>query len=97
MPCFFTDSKDLPLIQSYDSIQALTQKLGKPEREHDLVVASYVLGEIPSLRDRITVVRQLWDLTRVVLVCFVSPTESCFIVRFPFLMLCSASFNGMMI
>eukprot|EP00268_Persea_americana_P041615 TRINITY_DN4154_c0_g1_i5.p1 TRINITY_DN4154_c0_g1~~TRINITY_DN4154_c0_g1_i5.p1 ORF type:complete len:512 (+),score=109.55 TRINITY_DN4154_c0_g1_i5:430-1965(+) len=62
------DSKDLPLIQSYDSIQALTQKLGKPEREHDLVVASYVLGEIPSLRDRITVVRQLWDLTRDVLV-----------------------------
>ncbi|RWR89383.1 methyltransferase-like protein 17, mitochondrial isoform X1 [Cinnamomum micranthum f. kanehirae] len=62
------DSKDLPLIQSYDSIQALTQKLGKTEREHDLVVASYVLGEIPSLRDRITVVRQLWELTRDVLV-----------------------------
>lgn len=29
---------------------------------------SYVLGEIPSLKDRITVVRQLWDLTGDVLV-----------------------------
>ena len=40
------DSKDLPLIQSYDSIQALTQKLGKPEREHDLVVAVCILNYI---------------------------------------------------
>ncbi|KAK3193319.1 hypothetical protein Dsin_024629 [Dipteronia sinensis] len=31
-------------------------------------VKSYVLGEIPSLKDRITIVRQLWDLTRDVLV-----------------------------
>ncbi|RRT82251.1 hypothetical protein BHE74_00012966 [Ensete ventricosum] len=30
---------------------------------------SYALGEIPSLSDRITIVRQLWDLTRDVLVC----------------------------
>ncbi|PRQ18396.1 putative ribosomal protein Rsm22, bacterial-type [Rosa chinensis] len=30
---------------------------------------SYVLGEIPSLKDRITVVRQLRDLTREVLKC----------------------------
>lgn len=29
-----------------------------------------MLGEIPSLKDRITVVRQLWDLTRDVLVYF---------------------------
>ncbi|XP_077245654.1 copper ion binding / methyltransferase isoform X2 [Tasmannia lanceolata] len=62
------DLKDLPLIHSYDSIQALTQKLLKPDRVHDLVIASYVLGEIPSLKDRITIVRQLWDLTRDVLV-----------------------------
>ncbi|KAI3866806.1 hypothetical protein MKW92_050391 [Papaver armeniacum] len=60
--------KDLPLIKSYDSIQALNQNIGKSEREHDLVIASYVLGEIPSLQDRITVVRQLWDLTQDVLV-----------------------------
>nr|DAD46326.1 TPA_asm: hypothetical protein HUJ06_004556 [Nelumbo nucifera] len=62
------DLKDLPLIHSYDSIQALTQNLEKSDREHDLVVASYVLGEVPSLKDRITMVRQLWDLTRDVLV-----------------------------
>lgn len=31
---------------------------------------SYVLGEIPSLQDRITIVRQLWDLTGDVLVIF---------------------------
>ncbi|KAK9275025.1 hypothetical protein L1049_022283 [Liquidambar formosana] len=62
------DLKDLPLIRSYDSIQALTQNISKSERDHDLVIASYVLGEIPSLKDRITIVRQLWDLTRDVLV-----------------------------
>ncbi|KAI3862214.1 hypothetical protein MKX03_037384, partial [Papaver bracteatum] len=59
--------KDLPLIKSYDSIQALNQNIGKSEWEHDLVIASYVLGEIPSLQDRITVVRQLWDLAQDVL------------------------------
>ncbi|MQL77229.1 hypothetical protein Taro_009634 [Colocasia esculenta] len=62
------NSKNLPLIRSYDSIQALSQDLGKHEREHDLVIASYVLGEIPSLSDRITLVRQLWTLTKDVLV-----------------------------
>ncbi|KAE9601544.1 hypothetical protein Lal_00040705 [Lupinus albus] len=62
------DLKNLPLIHSYDSIQSLSQSIGKSERRHDLVIASYVLGEIPSLKDRITVVRQLWDLTQDVLV-----------------------------
>lgn len=108
--------KNLPLIHSYSSIQALSKDISKSEREHDLVIAvsyvlilfkfdsalpesvigdiedivrlhfgscvfllslfnclgngmkSYVLGEIPSLQDRITIVRQLWDLTRDVLV-----------------------------
>lgn len=62
------DLKDLPFIQSYGSIQALSQSINKSERQHDLVIASYVLGEIPSLKDRITVVRQLWDLTGDVLI-----------------------------
>lgn len=62
------DLKDLPLIHSYDSIQALSKKLDKHERKHDLVISSYALGEIPSLSDRFTIVRQLWDLTRDVLV-----------------------------
>lgn len=62
------DLKNLPLIQSYSSIQALTQSINKADRENDLVIASYVLGEIPSLKDRITIVRQLWDLTQDVLV-----------------------------
>ncbi|XP_008775004.2 methyltransferase-like protein 17, mitochondrial isoform X2 [Phoenix dactylifera] len=62
------DLKNLPLIHSYDSIQALNRNLDKRDREHDLVISSYALGEIPSLSDRITVVRQLWDLTRDVLV-----------------------------
>lgn len=60
--------KNLPLIQSYGSIQALSQDVKKNDRQHDLVIASYVLGEIPSLKDRITVVRQLWELTGDVLV-----------------------------
>lgn len=33
-----------------------------------LNLQSYALGEIPSLNDRITIVRQLWDLTGDVLV-----------------------------
>ncbi|KAG4960013.1 hypothetical protein JHK87_036646 [Glycine soja] len=60
--------KNLPLIHSYDSIQSLSKSITKSEREHDLVIASYVLGEIPSIKDRITIVRQLWDLTRDILV-----------------------------
>ncbi|KAG5527491.1 hypothetical protein RHGRI_028402 [Rhododendron griersonianum] len=59
--------KNLPLIHSYDSIQSLTKNINKSERDHDLVIASYVLGEIPSPQDRITIVRQLWDLTQDVL------------------------------
>ncbi|KAH7665975.1 DNA helicase protein [Dioscorea alata] len=62
------DLKDLPLIHSYDSIQALNRKLEKRDRAHDLVISSYALGEIPSLRDRITIVHQLWDHTQDVLV-----------------------------
>ncbi|GJT98182.1 methyltransferase-like protein 17, mitochondrial [Tanacetum coccineum] len=61
------DLKNLPIIKSYGSLQALTQDI-KTDRKHDLVIASYVLGEIPTLKDRITIVRQLWDLTQDVLV-----------------------------
>ncbi|KAG9128637.1 hypothetical protein Leryth_017113 [Lithospermum erythrorhizon] len=60
--------KNLPIIQSYPSIQELTQNIRKTERKHDIVIASYVLGEIPSFKDRISIVRQLWDLTQDVLV-----------------------------
>ncbi|KQJ97493.1 probable S-adenosyl-L-methionine-dependent RNA methyltransferase RSM22, mitochondrial [Brachypodium distachyon] len=60
--------KGLPLIHSYDSIQELNRTIEKHERGHDLVISSYALGEIPSLSDRITIVRQLWDLTKDVLV-----------------------------
>ncbi|XP_050230514.1 uncharacterized protein LOC126679510 isoform X2 [Mercurialis annua] len=60
--------KGLPLIHGYDSIQALSKNVSKSEKKHDLVIASYVLGEIPSLKDRITTVRQLWNLTEDVLV-----------------------------
>ncbi|KAG8092314.1 hypothetical protein GUJ93_ZPchr0012g19203 [Zizania palustris] len=60
--------KGLPLIHSYDSIQELNRNIEKHDRGHDLVISSYALGEIPSLSDRITIVRQLWDLTRDVLI-----------------------------
>ncbi|EXC52362.1 Methyltransferase-like protein 17 [Morus notabilis] len=60
--------KNLPLIHSYESIEALSKKIKKSERKHDIVIASYVLGEIPSFQDRITIVRQLWELTQDVLV-----------------------------
>ncbi|XP_008437428.2 uncharacterized protein LOC103482845 [Cucumis melo] len=60
--------KNLPLIHGYDSIQSLNKDISKSEREHDLVIASYVLGEIPSFQDRVTIVRQLWNLTKDVLV-----------------------------
>lgn len=60
--------KNIPFIQSFESIELLHRKLKKTERKHDLVISSYALGEIPSVSDRITVVRQLWDLTKDVLV-----------------------------
>jgi len=31
--------KNLPLIHSYDSIQALSKNIGKSDRGHDLVIA----------------------------------------------------------
>lgn len=66
--CLLSDLKGAPIIHSYDDIQTLNRNLDKHERGHDLVISSYALGEIPSLSDRITIVRQLWDLTRDVLV-----------------------------
>ncbi|KAK8918907.1 hypothetical protein KSP39_PZI021056 [Platanthera zijinensis] len=66
--CLLSDLKGVPIIHSYDDIQTLNRNLNKHERGHDLVISSYALGEIPSLSDRITIVRQLWDLTRDVLV-----------------------------
>ncbi|XP_050268898.1 uncharacterized protein LOC126713234 isoform X2 [Quercus robur] len=60
--------KNLPLTRSYGSIKALTKSINKSERGHGLENASYMLGEIPSLKDRITIVCQLWDLSRDVLV-----------------------------
>lgn len=62
------DLRELPLIQSYDSLQSLSKKINKSGRQHDLVIASYVLGEVPSLKDRITLLRQLWDLTDDILI-----------------------------
>ncbi|XP_057520443.1 uncharacterized protein LOC130800790 [Amaranthus tricolor] len=62
------DFKNVPVIHSYRTILALTKKIKKAEREHDLVIASFVLGEIPSLKDRIAVTRHLWGLTRDILV-----------------------------
>lgn len=34
-----SDSKNLPLIRSYDSLQALSREIDKHERGHDLVIA----------------------------------------------------------
>ncbi|XP_071730650.1 uncharacterized protein [Rutidosis leptorrhynchoides] len=70
------DLKNLPHIQSYSSIQSLSRNISKSERKHDLVIASYVLGEIPFDTDRLTIVRQLWDLTQDVLVLMEPGTPS---------------------
>ncbi|KAI8011695.1 Glycosyltransferase-like KOBITO 1 [Camellia lanceoleosa] len=37
---------------------------------------SYVLGEIASPQDRITIVRQLWDLTQDILLCITTSTSA---------------------
>uniref|UniRef100_A0A7N0UG87 Methyltransferase-like protein 17, mitochondrial n=1 Tax=Kalanchoe fedtschenkoi TaxID=63787 RepID=A0A7N0UG87_KALFE len=62
------DMKNLPQIQGHSSILEFMKKSKKSKRKNDLVIASYVLGEIPSLQDRITLARQLWELTEDVLV-----------------------------
>lgn len=38
-PVFASGLKNLPLIQSYGSIQALSQDVKKSDRQHDLVIA----------------------------------------------------------
>lgn len=40
---FVVDIKNLPLIQSYGSIQALSQTINKSERRHDLVIAVSII------------------------------------------------------
>ncbi|KAL9242948.1 hypothetical protein vseg_016902 [Gypsophila vaccaria] len=62
------DLKNMPQIHSYNSILSLTKDINNSERQHDLVIASYVLGEIPSVKDRIATLRKLWGLTRDILV-----------------------------
>lgn len=40
---FVIDIKNLPHIQSYGSIQALSQNINKSERQHDLVIAVSII------------------------------------------------------
>lgn len=46
---FGVDLKNLPLIHSYDSIQALNRKLEKRDRAHDLVISVSALHDWDSL------------------------------------------------
>ncbi|CAL5442561.1 unnamed protein product [Camellia sinensis] len=72
------DLKNLPLIYSYNSIQSLAKNINKSDTEHDLVIASYVLREIASPQDKISIVRQLWDLSTFhVSVCASLRAEEC--------------------
>lgn len=59
---------NLPLIKVHPSLNLFSRGLRKEARPHDLVVASYALGELLTPSERITVVRQLWNLTAEVLV-----------------------------
>jgi ribosomal protein RSM22 (predicted rRNA methylase) len=60
--------ENLPLIKVHPSLSLFSRGLRKETRLHDLVVSSYALGELSTLAERVTAVRQLWALTRDVLV-----------------------------
>lgn len=62
------DVENLPLIKVHPSLALFSRGLRKSTRPHDLVVASYALGELLTPSERVTVVRQLWALTSDVLV-----------------------------
>ncbi|KAL2641800.1 hypothetical protein R1flu_009387 [Riccia fluitans] len=62
------DVQNWPLIKSHPSLLDLTRGNRRAPREHDLVIASYTLGELPSLDDRVGLARQLWSYTGDILV-----------------------------
>ncbi|KAL3678042.1 hypothetical protein R1sor_020998 [Riccia sorocarpa] len=62
------DVQNWPLIKSHPSLLDLTRGDRRAPREHDLVIASYTLGELPCLEDRISLARQLWSYTGDILV-----------------------------
>ncbi|CAM6090184.1 unnamed protein product [Calypogeia fissa] len=62
------DVQNFPRIKSYPSLLDLSKSIRRGRREHDLVIASYTLGELPTKEDRISAVRQLWSFTSDILV-----------------------------
>ncbi|BBN01161.1 hypothetical protein MPTK1_2g05200 [Marchantia polymorpha subsp. ruderalis] len=62
------DVQNWPVIKSHPSLLDLTRGNRRSPREHDLVIASYTLGELPTMDDRISVARQLWSYTGDILV-----------------------------
>jgi len=61
-------AEQLPLIKLHPSLSLLSRSLKKTDRQHDLVISSYALGELVTRDERISTVRQLWSLTRDLLV-----------------------------
>ncbi|KAH7404520.1 hypothetical protein KP509_15G029500, partial [Ceratopteris richardii] len=60
----FQGFKDqLPKLKNYKSIDAFVREVRPAEREHNLVIASYSMGELHTQEERISVARQLWGLT----------------------------------
>ncbi|KAJ7553596.1 hypothetical protein O6H91_06G104700 [Diphasiastrum complanatum] len=62
------DKKVAPSIRYYKNLQDLQRSLPQDERGHDLVISSYALGELQTMKERISTIRQLWALTRDILV-----------------------------
>ncbi|MCO5555212.1 hypothetical protein L7F22_008756 [Adiantum nelumboides] len=58
----------LPKIKNFKSFDGFVSEVRPADREHNLVIASYSLGELPTPEERISVARQLWGLTTDMLV-----------------------------
>ncbi|KAI5080638.1 hypothetical protein GOP47_0003821 [Adiantum capillus-veneris] len=58
----------LPKIKNFKSFDGFVSEVRPAEREHNLVIASYALGELHTQEERISVARQLWGLTTDMLV-----------------------------
>lgn len=65
----FQAMKDqLPKIKNFKSFDGFVREVRPAEREHNLVIASYSLGELHTREEQISVARQLWGLTTDILV-----------------------------
>ncbi|EFJ28742.1 hypothetical protein SELMODRAFT_93775 [Selaginella moellendorffii] len=60
------DLEDPPVMHNHKTLRILSKKTR--HSGHDIVIACHAIGELPTVEEQITTARQLWALTRDILV-----------------------------